>query len=70
MITIIPIEVNSVINKTDDVTVQQRWDICEQCDRFSIYENVDEGKEFCSSCNCILATKIMVAEATCPEGKW
>ena len=70
MIKIKPIEVETKIIQSDLETQQLRWSICSSCEFYSVNENVDIGKEYCSACNCILLNKILNQQSQCPKGKW
>ena len=49
---------------TDDTTIKERVDICNQCEfRF-------KPTNQCLKCGCLLKTKTSFASSSCPIGKW
>ena len=46
-------------------TQTERWRICETCD-----QKVERLVLICKACSCHLPSKISMAGAACPLGKW
>lgn len=51
-------------NYIDQVTANQRLDICKQCPKLIKLTNQ------CSECGCFMVAKTKLEKATCPLGKW
>ena len=49
---------------TDMPTRLERAKLCQQCDKYR------RSIKQCTECGCIVNFKIMLAEASCPIGKW
>lgn len=43
-------------------TVNQRLATCDSC--------AYKKEELCMSCNCIIESKVLLQDQSCPEGKW
>lgn len=48
--------------RADENTVNFRRNTCASCDY--------KKEEICTSCDCIIESKVQVLDSTCPEGKW
>lgn len=51
-------------NYTDDITANNRLEICKSCPEFIKLTTQ------CKKCGCIMKLKTVLKHATCPIGKW
>ena len=52
--------------------IKTRWDLCWDCEFFLKEATVKDIKRecVCSKCGCAMKTKVRIAAAHCPIGKW
>jgi hypothetical protein len=59
-----PIDLLSSKNYTTKEVRDERYDICKGCDRLF------KPTKTCKECNCFMAMKTWLKDATCPLHKW